>query len=1711
MFYVSDITSGTGNIIAHQYYFDTDPGVGVAGNGAVTPIASTADYIATLAITVPALGNGIHQLYLRTQDEFGHWSIAERRMFYVTQITEGTRNIVTYQYFFDSDPGVGVQGNGAVLSVASTADFSSTVAIAMPALSGGLHQLYFRTKDDLGRWSIAERRMFYLNGASYSSPTVSALEYYYDMDPGVGNGNPVSIAATADIDSNFLFGVPCLSSGTHYLYVRAKDEQGNWSIIERDTLQITSGIEPAVVIPSGPINLCAGEEITLSTTPVPSVTYQWVESGDPISGETDPSIVITTAGNYALRSYCGSAFIVSNTVIVTDLPLVTFYADSDEDGYGDANVVIQDCSQPTGCVSNNDDCNDADMSIHPGASEICNLIDDNCNGTIDEGGQNLFFADTDNDSFGNPDVTQLACFQPAGFVTNDEDCNDSNNAVHPNAIELCNGLDDNCDGLIDADDPTVIDTEAPTITCLNEISVNNDAGACQANVTIPPPAVTDDCIGASTALRFDGSFQFVDPQTFTSVSNNFTIEMWVNPTAVHEIDGQTTGSVDGVSGQRYALWPTHGFGWNGVDAGAGISVGTNGISVYEHADSYMPPILVYEAPITGWTHLSVVYVNKQPSLYVNGALVATGLVSPRPNIHPSAGNGWSYPGQSGGIGGGSYGNFMGDIDEVRIWNYSRSQSEIQGDFLTHLTGMESGLFLYYDFEDGTGSTTAQDASTSNLNGILNNMDPATDWIQPGSPVSSSVTLQNDFNDSSNASGLYPLGTTLVTWTATDAAGNSATCSFNVIVHDTEAPVFSECPTGIEDEAEEGQWGAHVSWTEPAATDNCEMQSTSATHAPGDFFNVGSTEVSYTALDIHGNSSTCSFTVEVSPPDILGSVNLSIFANDIQFSNSNPAPGTFINVSATVHNNSNVAAASFVCHLLNQYDNTTYPDIIVPALAANQSTVVTWNIQTPADPAFVPMQVTIDYLNNVTESNELDNQAIRPFVNGSLPFSGHIVVVANAIPYSAIAGSGISICGNAYYDDTAIPLIDSSVAGAQVTVTIAETGQVLYGVTNSNGYFCIGYSTPNTAGLYHFIAAVTDFTLTGDTTGTFQLVPPPVDYCPTDLSIGLELYGSFLCGNAYHIVQGSSLTGIVNIYNGCHSVSTPTTLFIALPDGTPVPGPYIIPSLAPGEAYSLLLPEMTFNTVGSTYISATVDFFNGVAEDNESNNSRSIPIQVHPPLPDITPTQGWVSTDYQCETASVSFRIDNTGGIPTGGFNTVLEIYQGSTLETSFTQTVSSIPALCYTYVTFVFDPQFSGEYHFNLYCDTMPSVVTELSDVNNSLSMTHFFQPCNFDLLVHGCGSMDVKPTNPVSPGSITLYATIGNYGQLPVTTPFVVNFIAGETTYPVPVTQTIPANSSVNVSVTIPTPAFGNNDLTVEVDANHEVTELNESNNTNSAKLCWDFVLTNTSCSGGSPLHGTQFICNPIQLAIGLYNLGLYEASNLKVKFEVSGPGISGWSNLGFATVFVDNTCGCPQIVNLPSSFLFPQTGFYDVRITADFQNLYTECFEDNNQLVLPVQVVENADYSVYSQFIAPSELNPDINEPVTFNLTYKNEGCTGLSPVELYMQMDNTPHDSVSAIALASNALNTYSMSQPWSSALPGVHVIRAVIDHDQALVEGNELNNEATRSIIVGGAPNFNLFALGSSNMSPLQGETVSLTCSIINEGQNIADGTLQFYFN
>ena len=127
----------------------------------------------------------------------------------------------------------------------------------------------------------------------------------------------------------------------------------------------------------------------------------------------------------------------------------TFYQDADGDGYGNLAMTTQACTAPAGYVANSTDCNDADAAVHPGATEVCNGVDDNCNGTIDEGVTTTFYQDADGDGYGNLAMTTQACTAPAGYVANSTDCNDADAAVHPGATEVCNGVDDNCDGTID--------------------------------------------------------------------------------------------------------------------------------------------------------------------------------------------------------------------------------------------------------------------------------------------------------------------------------------------------------------------------------------------------------------------------------------------------------------------------------------------------------------------------------------------------------------------------------------------------------------------------------------------------------------------------------------------------------------------------------------------------------------------------------------------------------------------------------------------------------------------------------------------------------------------------------------------------------------------------------------------------------------------------------------------------------------------------------------------------------------------------------------------------------------------------------------------------------------------------------------------------------------------------------------------------------------
>ena len=104
-----------------------------------------------------------------------------------------------------------------------------------------------------------------------------------------------------------------------------------------------------------------------------------------------------------------------------------------------------------GYTAEEGDCNDEDASIHPGADEACNGVDDDCDSQIDEGLSRVWYADTDFDGFGDPTASITACDPPAHHVANADDCDDTSAGVYPGANDWCNGADDDCDGDIDED------------------------------------------------------------------------------------------------------------------------------------------------------------------------------------------------------------------------------------------------------------------------------------------------------------------------------------------------------------------------------------------------------------------------------------------------------------------------------------------------------------------------------------------------------------------------------------------------------------------------------------------------------------------------------------------------------------------------------------------------------------------------------------------------------------------------------------------------------------------------------------------------------------------------------------------------------------------------------------------------------------------------------------------------------------------------------------------------------------------------------------------------------------------------------------------------------------------------------------------------------------------------------------------------------------
>jgi len=144
---------------------------------------------------------------------------------------------------------------------------------------------------------------------------------------------------------------------------------------------------------------------------------------------------------------------------VDPLSYTDWFLDEDGDGFGSLVPVAQDtCDPPPNTANNDDDCDDEEPLVFPGAPEVCNDVDDDCDDLVDTGAllePPTFYFDGDGDGFGDSAVTSTVGCDPPGaaWVATPGDCDDTADIVHPGAPELCDGYDDDCDGLLGDDDP----------------------------------------------------------------------------------------------------------------------------------------------------------------------------------------------------------------------------------------------------------------------------------------------------------------------------------------------------------------------------------------------------------------------------------------------------------------------------------------------------------------------------------------------------------------------------------------------------------------------------------------------------------------------------------------------------------------------------------------------------------------------------------------------------------------------------------------------------------------------------------------------------------------------------------------------------------------------------------------------------------------------------------------------------------------------------------------------------------------------------------------------------------------------------------------------------------------------------------------------------------------------------------------------------------
>lgn len=246
------------NVDSLEYFFDVDPGV---GNATIIDGFTASNSISLVeTLNTSGLSLGFHSLGLRGKSEGGAWGITETRVIFVDPSSAGgVVNIDEIEYFFDADPGV---GNATTTDPFTASNMVSIVnTLNASGLSEGFHSLGMRGRAEGGSWGMTELRMIYVDQSGIIQD-VTELEYFFDTDPGIGSATSIPVTTPGvNISEEATLSTSGLALGSHTVNVRARNQNGNWGLIESRPLEVVNVGPPVISSPqtlptnSSPINI----------------------------------------------------------------------------------------------------------------------------------------------------------------------------------------------------------------------------------------------------------------------------------------------------------------------------------------------------------------------------------------------------------------------------------------------------------------------------------------------------------------------------------------------------------------------------------------------------------------------------------------------------------------------------------------------------------------------------------------------------------------------------------------------------------------------------------------------------------------------------------------------------------------------------------------------------------------------------------------------------------------------------------------------------------------------------------------------------------------------------------------------------------------------------------------------------------------------------------------------------------------------------------------------------------------------------------------------------------------------------------------------------------------------------------------------------------------------------------------------------------------